>query len=46
VADDPTLARGDLRVTSGSSVVDGTLTARCAEILAAARSERLASSTP
>lgn len=46
IADDPTLARGDLRVTSGSSVVDGTLAARCAEILAAARSERLASGNP
>ena len=32
------LGRGDLRLASGSSLVDGTLAARCAEIVAAARS--------
>lgn len=37
VAVDPELQRGDLRVVSGSSLVDGTLAARCAEIIAAAR---------
>jgi flagellar assembly protein FliH len=34
---DPALARGDLRLVSGSSLVDGTIAARCAEIVAAAR---------
>jgi flagellar assembly protein FliH len=38
IASDPALGRGDLRLVSSSSIVDGTLTARCAEILAAARS--------
>jgi flagellar assembly protein FliH len=37
VASDPKLGRGDLRVASDSSLVDGTIAARCAEILAAAR---------
>jgi flagellar assembly protein FliH len=36
LATDPQLARGDLRVTSASSLVDGSLAARCAEILATA----------
>ncbi len=39
LAADPSLARGDLRVASASSLVDGSLTARCAEIIAAARVE-------
>ena len=34
----PELGRGDLRLASASSLVDGTITARCAEIVAAARS--------
>lgn len=34
---DAALARGDLRVASSSSLVDGTLAARCAEIIAATR---------
>jgi flagellar assembly protein FliH len=37
IASDPELGRGDLRLASGSSLVDGTIAARCAEILAAAR---------
>lgn len=37
IAADPELGRGDLRLASGSSLVDGTITARCAEIVAAAR---------
>jgi flagellar assembly protein FliH len=37
VAVDPELLRGDLRVVSGSSLVDGTLAARCTAIIAAAR---------
>lgn len=37
IASDPELKRGDLRVVSESSLVDGTLAARCAEIIAAAR---------
>ena len=37
IATDPELGRGDLRLASGSSLVDGTIAARCAEILAAAR---------
>jgi flagellar assembly protein FliH len=37
VAEDATLQRGDLRVASASSLVDGSLAARCAEIIAAAR---------
>lgn len=34
---DAALARGDLRIASASSLVDGTLAARCAEIIAATR---------
>jgi flagellar biosynthesis/type III secretory pathway protein FliH len=37
IASDAELKRGDLRVGSESSLVDGTLAARCVEILAAAR---------
>ena len=37
IASDPELGRGDLRLVSGSSLVDGTIAARCAEIMAAAR---------
>jgi flagellar assembly protein FliH len=37
IASDPELKRGDLRVESSSSLVDGTLAARCAEIIAAGR---------
>ena len=37
IAADPELGRGDLRLASSSSLVDGTITARCAEILKAAR---------
>ncbi len=37
LAADAALARGDLRVMSASSLVDGALAARCAEIIAAAR---------
>jgi flagellar assembly protein FliH len=37
LATDAALARGDLRVASSSSLVDGALTARCAEIIAATR---------
>ena len=37
VATDPVLARGELRLASGSSLVDGTIAGRCAEIVAAAR---------
>ncbi len=37
LAADPALARGDLRVASGSSLVDGSLAVRCAEIIAATR---------
>lgn len=37
IAADPELKRGDLRVASESSLVDGTLEARCAEIIAAGR---------
>ncbi len=39
LAEDSALARGDLRVASGSSLVDGALAARCAEIIAAARDD-------
>jgi flagellar assembly protein FliH len=38
VATDAALGRGDLRVASSSSLVDGSLAARCAEIIAATRS--------
>jgi len=37
VAGDPELKRGDLRVTSASSLIDGSIAARCREIIAAAR---------
>jgi flagellar assembly protein FliH len=37
VASDPELRRGDLRLTSASSLVDGSLVTRCREIIAAAR---------
>ena len=37
LATDATLARGDLRVASASSLIDGSLAARCAEIIAAVR---------
>jgi flagellar biosynthesis/type III secretory pathway protein FliH len=37
IASDPELKRGDLRVASESSLVDGTLAARCGEIIATAR---------
>jgi flagellar assembly protein FliH len=37
LAEDPGLQRGDLRITSGSALVDGQLAARCAEIIAVAR---------
>jgi flagellar assembly protein FliH len=37
IASDPKLGRGELRLASSSSLVDGTIAARCAEILAAAR---------
>ena len=37
LAEDAALQRGDLRITSGSALVDGRLSARCAEIIAAAR---------
>jgi flagellar assembly protein FliH len=37
LAEDASLQRGDLRVSSASALVDGSLTARCAEIIAAAR---------
>ena len=37
LTEDPALQRGDLRITSGSALVDGRLSARCAEIIAAAR---------
>ncbi len=37
LATDASLARGDLRVASATSLVDGSLAARCAEIIAAAR---------
>jgi flagellar assembly protein FliH len=37
LAEDAALQRGDLRITSGSALVDGRLAARCAEIIAAAR---------
>jgi flagellar assembly protein FliH len=38
IATDAELARGDLRVASASSLVDGSLAERCAAIVAAARS--------
>jgi hypothetical protein len=37
VVADPELASGELRVASASSLGDGSLAARCAEIIAAAR---------
>jgi flagellar biosynthesis/type III secretory pathway protein FliH len=36
IATDPKLGRGDLRIASSSTLVDGTIAARCAEIVAAA----------
>jgi len=36
IATDPKLGRGDLRLASSSSLVEGTIAARCAEIVAAA----------
>jgi flagellar assembly protein FliH len=36
IATDPKLGRGDLRLASSSTLVDGTIAARCAEIVAAA----------
>jgi flagellar assembly protein FliH len=41
IAQDPDLARGDLRATSVSSQVDGRLEARLAQVLVAARSDRV-----
>jgi flagellar assembly protein FliH len=38
IGSDQALGRGDLRLASGSSLVDGSIAARCAEIVAAARS--------
>jgi flagellar assembly protein FliH len=46
VAEDASLQRGDLRVQSASSLVDGTLRVRCAEIVAAARAGARADQTP
>jgi flagellar assembly protein FliH len=37
IASDAALGRGELKLASSSSLVDGTIAARCAEILAAAR---------
>jgi flagellar assembly protein FliH len=37
IADDAALQRGDLRVASASTLVDGTVRTRCAELIAAAR---------
>jgi flagellar assembly protein FliH len=37
IAEDASLQRGDIRVQSASTLVDGSLAARCAEIIAAAR---------
>jgi flagellar assembly protein FliH len=37
IGTDAALGRGDLRIASASTLVDGTIAARCAEILAAAR---------
>ena len=45
LAADPSLARGDLRVASASSLVDGSLIARCTEIIAATRT-RATGATP
>ena len=36
IATDPKLGRGDVRLASSSSLVEGTIAARCAEIVAAA----------
>jgi flagellar assembly protein FliH len=46
LAEDATLQRGDLRVASASALVDGSLAARCAEIIAAARAGSRADSVP
>jgi flagellar assembly protein FliH len=37
IATDPALGRGDLRLASESSLVDGSIAARCQQIIAAAR---------
>jgi flagellar assembly protein FliH len=37
LAADPSLARGDIRAVAGASLIDGSVAARCAEILAATR---------
>jgi len=37
LAADPSLARGDIRAVAGPSLIDGSLAARCAEIVAATR---------
>lgn len=39
VAEDSGLARGDVRMASGPSLVDGALSVRCAEIIAASRGD-------
>ena len=46
LAEDAALLRGDLRVASASSLVDGSLAARCAEIIAAARAGARVESAP
>jgi flagellar assembly protein FliH len=46
LAEDAALRRGDLRVASASALVDGSLAARCAEIIAAARAGARAESAP
>lgn len=46
LAEDSTLQRGDLRIASASSLVDGSLAARCTEIIAAARAGARAESAP
>jgi flagellar assembly protein FliH len=46
LAEDAALQRGDLRVSSASSLVDGSLRVRCAEIIAAARAGARADSAP
>lgn len=39
VAEDSGLARGDVRLASGPSLIDGALSVRCAEIIAASRGD-------
>ncbi len=46
LAPDATLQRGDLRIASASSLVDGSLAARCTEIIAAARAGARTESNP